>query len=143
MVSLCPEGEGASVSRPCSDGIDVLVIQQAKPLPQELQAYCFQLDKFHVGKDGARLLGVLGCCQRLCLPLSPSAPQRVLPQQACSLEGFTVEWLLNWHFLHTPQASLIYSLTLLLRGPFYLSRVRMEQRDAPPGVFTIREGVRS
>lgn len=79
MVSLCPEGGGASVSRLCTDGIGVLVIQQAKPLPLELQAYCFQLGKFHVGKGRCYALGCPGMLPEVVLapqPLSVCFPSK-------------------------------------------------------------------
>lgn len=33
----------------------------------------------------------------------------------------------------------LLSQTLLYRGPFYLNHARMELRDSPPSIFTIRE----
>lgn len=79
MVSLCPEGGGASVSRPCTDGIAVLVIQQAKPLPLELQAYRLQLGKFPVGKGQCYALECPGMLPGVVLapqPLSVCFPNK-------------------------------------------------------------------
>lgn len=125
------EAECAPCPVSCSAGIDVLNIHQSKPLPQ---------DQFRVGKGLCYALGGPG----MLLGAVLAQPLRVcFPSKCAFWKASRWSELLSWHssgFPAHPLGFLVYSQTLLCRGPFCLSHVRMELCDSPPSVVSpIRE----